>query len=183
MYLFKKTFAFKWVVPRKLVSVRNFLRCNVLLYRNQVTVSMECHSRLIFMQYIKEFRKPTLLSFLILFVIIIVLFLKKVPIHSEQTMSVSKVLHVEFEVFGRVQGVFFRKYTQEKARSLGIRGWIRNTEKRTVQGELEGDTGMIETMKNWLRREGSPSSRIDQAIFKNEREIEEYSFAKFSIKH
>ena len=98
-------------------------------------------------------------------------------------MSASKLLRVDFEVFGRVQGVFFRKYTQEKAKSIGVRGWIRNTEKRTVQGELEGDTSTIETMKNWLRREGSPSSRIDQAVFKNEREIQEYSFTKFSIKH
>ena len=105
------------------------------------------------------------------------------PIHSEQTMPVSKLLHVNFEVFGRVQGVFLRKYTQEKAKSLGVRGWIRNTEKRTVQGVLEGENGIIETMKNWLRREGSPSSRIDQAVFKNEREIQEYSFTKFSVKH
>ena len=34
---------------------------------------------------------------------------------------------VEFEVFGRVQGVFFRKFTNEKALSLGLRGWVKNT--------------------------------------------------------
>lgn len=34
---------------------------------------------------------------------------------------------VEYEVFGRVQGVFFRKFTNEKALSLGLRGWVKNT--------------------------------------------------------
>ena len=34
---------------------------------------------------------------------------------------------LEYEVFGRVQGVFFRKFTNEKARSLGLRGWVKNT--------------------------------------------------------
>ena len=98
-------------------------------------------------------------------------------------MSATKLLHLEFEVFGRVQGVFFRKYTQQKAKSIGVRGWIRNTEKNTVQGELEGTTDIVENMKNWLRNEGSPSSRIDQAVFKNEREIQQYSFNGFAIKH
>ena len=102
---------------------------------------------------------------------------------SKQAMATVKLLHLEFEVFGRVQGVFFRKYTQQKAKSINVRGWIRNTEKRTVEGELEGTNETIEAMKIWLQKEGSPSSRIDQAVFKNEREIQEYSFPGFSIKH
>ena len=34
---------------------------------------------------------------------------------------------LEYEVFGRVQGVFFRKFTNEKAQSLGLRRWVKNT--------------------------------------------------------
>ena len=34
---------------------------------------------------------------------------------------------LEYEVFGKVQGVFFRKFTNEKAQSLGLRGWVKNT--------------------------------------------------------
>ena len=34
---------------------------------------------------------------------------------------------VDYEVFGRVQGVFFRKYTNDKANTLSLRGWVKNT--------------------------------------------------------
>ena len=99
-------------------------------------------------------------------------------------MTASKLMHVDFEVFGNVQGVCFRAYTQDKAKSLGVHGWCRNTRRGTVDGELEGEANDIETMKKWLRIEGSPSSRIDKTIFKNEREIQDYSFSlPFSIKY
>ena len=90
-------------------------------------------------------------------------------------MAPSKLIHVDFEVFGRVQGVLFRKYTQEKAKSIGIHGWIRNTKQHTVQGVLEGETNAIEAMKTWLSNEGSPNSKIDQAVFANEKHIQKYS--------
>ena len=123
---------------------------------------------------------------LLIFIILLILILsyyRQFWLQPKLIMSSVKLIHLEYEVFGRVQGVFFRKYTQQKAKSINVRGWIRNTEKRTVEGEIEGTNEAIETMKTWLRKEGSPSSRIDQAVFKNEREIQEYSFTGFSIKH
>ena len=99
-------------------------------------------------------------------------------------MSFSKLIHLYFEFFGDVQGVCFRAYTQDKAKAIGVRGWCRNTRQGTVQGELEGEANTIETMKIWLQKEGSPSSRIDRAVFKNERGIQEYSFSfPFLIKY
>ncbi|XP_027227092.1 acylphosphatase-2 isoform X2 [Penaeus vannamei] len=79
--------------------------------------------------------------------------------------------------------VFFRKYTQRKAKELGVRGWCKNTEQGTVIGQLEGTGGAVAAMKDWLQRIGSPSSHITKAEFKNEREIPEYTFKGFSIKH
>ncbi|XP_037948649.1 acylphosphatase-2 isoform X2 [Teleopsis dalmanni] len=50
----------------------------------------------------------------------------------------SKILSCDFEVFGIVQGVSFRMYTERQAKSLGIRGWIMNTSYDTVKGQIEG---------------------------------------------
>merc|ERR1719510_2217770 len=135
------------------------------------------------LHYMRSVNFTTQVIVLMIFVLGILFCFRQLSTPSELAMSSTKLLHLEFEVFGRVQGVFFRKYTQQKAKSLGVRGWIRNTEKRTVQGEIEGTSDVLENMKNWLRNEGSPSSRIDQAVFHNEKEIKEYSFSSFSIKH
>ncbi|XP_042231598.1 acylphosphatase-2-like isoform X1 [Homarus americanus] len=98
-------------------------------------------------------------------------------------MAAQPLISVDFEVFGIVQGVFFRKYTQKKAKELALRGWCRNTNGGTVSGLLEGQRDRVETMKNWLQKTGSPSSRIDKVEFKNEKEIQEYTFKHFSVKH
>ncbi|XP_060575297.1 acylphosphatase-1-like [Ruditapes philippinarum] len=42
------------------------------------------------------------------------------------------LVSVDFEVFGKVQGVFFRRYTQKKAKELHIVGWVMNTHRGTV---------------------------------------------------
>ena len=57
--------------------------------------------------------------------------------------AAQKVMSVHFEVYGKVQGVFFRKYTQARAEELNLRGWIRNTSRRTVEGDIEGLSGML----------------------------------------
>ena len=44
---------------------------------------------------------------------------------------------VEFKVFGKVQRVFFRKCTKEKADSLGLVGWCKNLPDSTVTGNYE----------------------------------------------
>ena len=49
-----------------------------------------------------------------------------------------RMKRLKYEVFGKVQGVFFRKYTKKEADKLGISGWVMNTEKKTVIGEAEG---------------------------------------------
>jgi acylphosphatase len=71
-----------------------------------------------------------------------------------------------FEVFGKVQGVFFRKYTRTKALELGLVGWVQNTSRGTVVGEGAGfDETARNQMKNWLQHVGPPSSHIDRVEF------------------
>ena len=74
------------------------------------------------------------------------------------------------------------QYTQKQGNELGVRGWIMNTKNRTVKGQLEGESGKVETMKKWLETTGSPSSRIDEAVFNREKEIAQFSFDSFEIR-
>ncbi|XP_041762033.1 acylphosphatase-2-like [Anopheles merus] len=104
--------------------------------------------------------------------------------HIERTLEPkmsSKLFICDFEVFGIVQGVFFRKFTQKQASSLGLRGWCMNTHDGTVKGQLEGEEKPMNEMKHWLQTKGSPSSRIDKAVFSVPKEITSYSFKDFSV--
>ncbi|CAH1109736.1 unnamed protein product [Psylliodes chrysocephalus] len=63
-----------------------------------------------------------------------------------ENMSSEKLLSVDFEVFGKVQGVFFRKNTEKEANNLGVRGWCMNTQKNTVKGVIQGSPEKINEM-------------------------------------
>ena len=55
-------------------------------------------------------------------------------------------------VRGSVQGVFFRVETRDRARSLGLAGWVRNASDGTVEAAFEGDDDRVESMVEWCRR-------------------------------
>ncbi|KAJ7404838.1 Acylphosphatase-2 [Willisornis vidua] len=90
---------------------------------------------------------------------------------------------VDYEVFGRVQGVCFRMYTEEEARKLGVVGWVKNTSQGTVTGQVQGPEDKVNAMKSWLSKVGSPSSRIDRTNFSNEKEIPKLDFSGFSTRY
>ncbi|KAM6406111.1 acylphosphatase-2 [Pluvialis apricaria] len=90
---------------------------------------------------------------------------------------------VDYEVFGRVQGVCFRMYTEEEARKLGVVGWVKNTSQGTVTGQVQGPEDKVNAMKSWLTKVGSPSSRIDRTSFSNEKEISKLDFSGFSTRY
>uniref|UniRef100_A0A0V0J2C9 Acylphosphatase n=2 Tax=Schistocephalus solidus TaxID=70667 RepID=A0A0V0J2C9_SCHSO len=87
----------------------------------------------------------------------------------------------EFEVFGRVQGVFFRKYTALTARENNIVGWVKNTSTGTVVGIAEGPDAKMDLFKNWLKTTGSPKSRIQKCDIRKEHSISALSFSSFDI--
>ncbi|XP_041132845.1 acylphosphatase-1 [Polyodon spathula] len=92
-----------------------------------------------------------------------------------------ELISVEFEIFGRVQGVFFRKYTQAEGKRLGLVGWVQNTEQGTVQGQLQGPGSRVKAMQDWLQNKGSPKSKITKAEFSSEKKIESLEHSDFTI--
>jgi acylphosphatase len=67
---------------------------------------------------------------------------------------------VHVEVSGRVQGVFYRATCAERARELGLGGWVRNGSGGVVAAEFEGDEQGVETIVAWCRI-GPATARVD----------------------
>ena len=55
-------------------------------------------------------------------------------------------------VDGRVQGVGFRYFTQERAVLLGLTGWVRNRWNGTVELVAEGPRADLDTLLQAVRR-------------------------------
>jgi acylphosphatase len=67
----------------------------------------------------------------------------------------------EVTVRGMVQGVFFRVETRDRARSLGLSGWVTNAPDGTVRAAFEGDEERVESMVDWCRR-GPGGAHVDE---------------------
>jgi acylphosphatase len=82
-------------------------------------------------------------------------------------------------VTGRVQGVFFRAWTQDEAQSVGVNGWVRNCGDGSVEAQLEGDLQAVEELID-LMREGPPGARVGRV------EVEEADLeglSSFEVRH
>ncbi|XP_064535947.1 acylphosphatase-2 [Drosophila montana] len=88
-----------------------------------------------------------------------------------------------FEVFGEVQGVRMRKATRSLALSNGVRGWVMNTDRGTVTGELEGTLPKVNELKFWLLCFGSEKAVIERAEFSPTKEVPVHSFDSFTIRY
>lgn len=61
---------------------------------------------------------------------------------------------------GRVQGVYFRAHCEEKARELGLDGYVRNLPEGTVEAVFEGERDRVEECIEW-NRTSQPSARVE----------------------
>lgn len=67
----------------------------------------------------------------------------------------------EVRIVGRVQGVFYRASAEKEARSLGLLGWVRNTDDLAVEAVVEGPREKVEAFLAWCRQ-GPPAARVDE---------------------
>lgn len=66
----------------------------------------------------------------------------------------------KIRITGLVQGVFYRQSAREKARALGISGWVRNCFDGSVEAEIAGAGDKVDEMIGWCRV-GPPHARVD----------------------
>ena len=84
-------------------------------------------------------------------------------------------------VIGRVQGVGFRWFVLNHAQSLGVRGWVRNTEDGAVEVVALASPEAIEQLDARLTA-GPPGSRILH-VERNDVPHESVEDKSFIIKH
>jgi acylphosphatase len=64
-------------------------------------------------------------------------------------------------VYGKVQGVFFRKHTRDMAHELGIKGTVRNCADGSVMIEACGSKAAMKLFSEWCRQ-GPPHARVEK---------------------
>ncbi|XP_078049765.1 acylphosphatase-2 [Augochlora pura] len=98
------------------------------------------------------------------------------PLRNEPLVS------VEFEVFGKVQGVYFPKYVRDICLQLGICGWVKNSKTGTILGKMQGPRAYVDQMTQWLTNVGSPGSEIDRCDFANWESVSRQQYKGFAIR-
>ncbi|MDQ4076382.1 MAG: acylphosphatase [Chloroflexota bacterium] len=87
---------------------------------------------------------------------------------------------VHLFIDGRVQGVFFRASTREKARQLGVDGFVRNLRDGRVEIVAEGDEQALNRLIEWARN-GPPDAYVTEADISWEEPRGEFS--GFTVRH
>ena len=87
---------------------------------------------------------------------------------------------LKLKIIGTVQGVFFRKFVEDSAEELSLKGFVRNLDDGNVEIVVEGDNDKVNEL---LRRceEGPPHSDI-KSIEKEEMNHQGFdSFKRLSV--
>jgi len=67
---------------------------------------------------------------------------------------------VDIKIRGKVQGVYFRKYTREKAQELGVNGWVKNKNDGSVEIYATGLETAVDKLIEFCHL-GSPAADVE----------------------
>ncbi len=98
----------------------------------------------------------------------------------ETQKSYPKRVRARILVEGRVQGVFFRANTCDRAEALGLTGWVKNTRDGRVEAVFEGQKEDVEKIIQWCHK-GPPGAVVTNVEVSWEEPKGE--FRDFSIKY
>jgi acylphosphatase len=89
-------------------------------------------------------------------------------------------MRVHVWIKGKVQGVCFRAYTQEKAEELGVFGWVRNLPDGKVEAIFEGEEDSVKEMVKWCHK--GPSYAYVAEVTAVEEDYQD-EFKRFSLRY
>ncbi len=87
--------------------------------------------------------------------------------------------HYNITAKGKVQGVWYRKSTQEKANEIGIKGFVKNQSDGSVYIEAEGNENQLKSLLEWCA-EGPEFAMVDTISY-TENDVQ--FFKQFKILH
>ena len=67
----------------------------------------------------------------------------------------------KLRIHGEVQGVFYRAWSAEQARHLGLRGWVRNRRDGSVEMLVRGEEAAVRRMIEHCHG-GPPAARVQR---------------------
>lgn len=88
---------------------------------------------------------------------------------------------VTIQVSGKVQGVFFRQSTMDKASELGLKGFVKNLEDGSVFIEASGSEKAVEELLQWCQT-GPENAEVEDVKLKNLQSASE-DFVNFEIRY
>ena len=62
------------------------------------------------------------------------------------------IIQAHVLISGKVQGVFFRSNTEDKAIGLGLKGWVKNLPDDRVEAVFEGNEEKVKEMVEWCKK-------------------------------
>jgi acylphosphatase len=77
---------------------------------------------------------------------------------------------VHLVIKGKVQGVFYRASTKDKANELGIKGWVKNMPDGNVEVLATGNKDQLKSFIEWCGR-GPKQAIVSDVIVSNAEEI------------
>jgi acylphosphatase len=80
----------------------------------------------------------------------------------------SEEVAVRVQIRGSVQGVWYRGWTVDEARELGLSGWVRNRRDGSVEAVFRGPEPAVRAMIERCR-EGPPAARVSRVEEQPER--------------
>jgi acylphosphatase len=82
-------------------------------------------------------------------------------------MAEGETRTVTVRIEGRVQGVYYRAWTDQTARGLKLDGWVRNARDGSVEAAFSGPVGKVAEMLKLCER-GPSDARVTKVIITGE---------------